>query len=122
MTDELKDTAALADDMFNDESTKPQSSWFKFEKVGDSIAGILVAEPYEKNGDYGMQTLYTLETPDGSEVIVTQKNTSNLRNIKMLRQAVVGDYIAFKYVKDVDTGKGNLAKSIDVRIRPANRA
>ena len=107
--------------LFDDESTKPQSSWFEFEKVGDSIQGKLVMEPYEKEGNFGTQTIYVIQTADGSEVNVALKNTTHRMNVQQLKKAEVGDLIAFRFDKEVDTGKGNPAKSIEVRHRPMGK-
>lgn len=106
------------DDLFQDESTKPQSSWFNFEQPGDSIQGVLVMEPYEKQGSYGTQTIYVIQKADGEEFNVALKNTTHRVNIQQLKKAVVGDIIAFRLKELVDTGKGNPAKSIEVRHRP----
>ncbi len=106
------------DDLFDDESTKPESNWFAFENVGDSIQGVLVMEPYEKEGNFGTQTIYVIQKNDGSEYNVALKNTTHRTNIQQLKKAVVGDIIAFRLKEFVDTGKGNPAKSIEVRHRP----
>lgn len=105
------------DDLFLDESTKPESAWFKFDKVGDSIQGILVQEPYVKEGDFGAQTIYVIQKADGSEFNVPLKNTTHAVQVRQLKTARVGDLIAFKLSQLVDTGKINPAKSIEVRIR-----
>lgn len=109
------------DNLFDDDSTKPESNWFKFEKVGDYIQGVLVMEPYEVQGDYGPQMIYVIQKPNGDEFNVGLKKLDakgNLRlNVKQLKSAEVGDEIAFRFEKEIDTGKGFPAKAIDVRIR-----
>lgn len=109
--------SASTDDLFTDDSTKPQSAWFNFEKVGDSIQGVLVMEPFEKEGNFGTQTIYTVQTASGEEFNVALKNTTHRMNIMQLKKAEVGDIVAFRLKELVDTGKGNPAKSIEVRIR-----
>ena len=42
-------------------------------------------------------------------------------NILQLKSAQVGDLLAFRLKDLVDTGKGNLCKSIEVRIRHMNK-
>src|SRR6186997_453760 len=113
MAEEIK----VADDLFLDDSTKPESNWFTFEKVGDAIQGVLVMEPYEVETKFGPQTVYVIQKADGKEFNVGLKNTSHKMNIQQLKSASVGDILAFKFAKEVDTGKVNPAKSIEVRIR-----
>jgi len=103
-------------DMFNDDSTKPESNWFAFEKVGDSVGGEFV-ESYEKDGKFGMQTIYVVRKADGENVNVALKNTTHKMNIQQLKSAEPGDMVAFRLKEFVDTGKVNPAKSIEVRIR-----
>lgn len=127
---DLNDTAALKeavtgvasqDDLFNDDSTKPESNWFQFSEVGDSVQGVLVMEPFETETKYGTQMVYVLQKADGTEINVGLKKLDqkgNLRrNVQQLKAAVVGDIVAFKFDKEVDTGMSSPAKSIEVRIR-----
>lgn len=111
-----KDMIATDADLFLDDTTKPESAWFKFENVGDSVQGVL-KDRFEKEGNYGMQTIYVVEKADGMEVNVALKNTTHAVQIRQLKSADLGDLVAFKFAKVVDTGKGNPAKSIEVRIR-----
>lgn len=117
MGEEVEIKVENQDDLFQDDTTKPESSWFKFDKVGDSIQGILTMEPYEKEGNFGTQTIYVIQKPDGQEFNVALKNTTHAVQVRQLKTAKVGDILAFRFAKEVDTGKGNLAKSIEVRIR-----
>lgn len=120
MTEELnKDPIA---DLFEDDSTKPESNWFEFNEVGDSIQGELVMEPYDKEGKYGMQKIYVIKrSSDGEEFNVALKHTTHKMNILQLKSAAVGDILAFRLRELVDVGKGNLAKSMEVRIRHMNK-
>lgn len=106
----------VADDLFGDDSTKPESNWFAFEKVGDTIGGTLI-ETFEKEGQFGKQTVYVVETADGKSWNVALKNTTHKVQIQQLRSADPGDKVAFRFKEEVDTGKGNKAKSIECRIR-----
>jgi hypothetical protein len=49
---------------------------------------------------------------------VALKHTTHQMQVRQLKSAVPGDVIAFRLRELVDTGKGNPAKSIEVRIRP----
>jgi len=112
-------------DIFEDDSTKPTSSWFAFDSVGDSISGVLAFEPEKKEGKFGDQMVYVLnmETSTnpaykkGDEVVVALKMTTHKAQIQQLRSADVGDSVGFRFKDLVDTGKVNPAKSIEVRIR-----
>ena len=106
----------MADDLFEDDSTKPESNWFAFEKVGDSIQGVLSMEPYENESKFGTQTIYVVQK-DGKDYNVALKNTTHKMNILQLKSAEVGDTVAFRFKEEVDTGKMNPAKSIEVRVR-----
>lgn len=106
----------MIEDLFEDDSTKPESNWFEFNEVGDSIQGILVMEAYEKEGKFGTQTIYVVQK-EGKDYNVALKNTTHKMNILQLKSAEVGDTVAFRFEEEVDTGKMNPAKSIEVRIR-----
>ncbi len=108
------------EEMFNDPNTAPDTGWFKFEKPGDAIAGPLVMEPYDQDGNFGMQKVYVINTKDG-DVNVSLKATSNKRQIRQLAGAEVGDVLAFRFADWYDSGKGNPGKSIEVRIRKMNK-
>lgn len=109
------------DGIWDDESAVPESSWFNFEKVGNSVVGELLLPPFEKEGNFGVQTIYTIRTKENKEFNVALKNTTHALNIRQLKGAEVGDIIAFRYKESVDTGKGNPAKSMEVRIRPKSK-
>jgi len=105
------------DDVWDDDSTKPQSNWFAFEKVGDNVSGIFI-EMFEKEGSFGPQHVYVLKLKNGEETNVALKDTTHKVQIGQLKRALIGDVIAFRFKELVDTGKGNKAKSIEIRIRP----
>ena len=118
-----KKTAAEVD-IFQDDSAIPTSNWFKFTAVGDYISGTFV-ESFEKKSDLGTQIVYALKVistsnPDfkeGDEVNVPLKVTTHKYNIQQLKSAEVGDVIGIKFSQELDTGKMNKAKVLDVRLR-----
>jgi hypothetical protein len=112
----------FGDDIFTDDSTLPESNWFTFKEVGDNIIGKLVMEPFDKEGNFGKQRVYVLQTKDGKEFNIGLKYGSNEMNIRQLKSAEIGDIIAIKFKGEVDTGKGNPAKSLEVRIRHIKKA
>lgn len=111
----------MSEDLFQDPTTVPQSAWFKFTNIGDSVQGTLLEPPHDKEGAFGLQRVYVVETAGGDEVMVALKHTSNKRQIQQLRKAEVGDIVGFKYTGDFDSGKGNPAKTIEVRHRAVSQ-
>jgi len=114
-------SGGATDDLFDDPSTKPESNWFQFEKVGDQIQGVLSMEPYQTDTKFGPQMVYVIQKPDGQEFNVGLKMSTHKLNIQQLKSAEVGDIVAFRFEKEVDTGKVNPAKSIAVRIRKLSK-
>ena len=101
------------EDIF-DESNVPKSNWFKFEKVGDKVAGVL-RDKYEKAGGEGFQDqiVYVLETKTGDSVSVGIKKTNDYVNLR-LTKARAGDKLGFEFEKEIPpASKGKKpAKSI----------
>lgn len=114
------DKAVVDNDLFNDDSTKPESNWFSFEKVGDTISGELI-EVYDHKGKFGDQKIYVIRKDDGDEVNVGLKVTSNKLQIQQLKRADIGDKVGIRFVALVDTGKSNPAKSLEVRVRNVSK-
>ena len=109
---------AQEDDLFKDDSTKAESSWMKWEKVGDTLQGVLVMEPYDKDGDLGKQRVYVLQKANGDEVNVGFNIEKKAFIIRQLNKARVGDIVALRYTGNVEVpGKPQPAKNIEVRIR-----
>jgi len=106
------------EDLFTDEN-KPTSNWFKFDNVGDKVAGKLVSvSEKEASGQFPAQRVYTIEQGDGLTVnvgISLKKDYVNSR----ASQARIGDILGFKFVKEIPPKtKGlNPAKSIEVYVK-----
>lgn len=106
------------DDLFAEDNI-PESNFFKFEKVGDKVGGILV-EVQDKPGKdpFPAQRVYTLKQKDGSlinvgialhkDYIIGRANTAKL-----------GDLLGFEFVKEIPpSNKGfHPAKSIEVYVK-----
>lgn len=103
-------------DLFEDDSTKPESNWFSFEKPGDTISGEFI-ESFDKESKFGSQRVYVIRTKEGEEFNVGLKSTTHKIQIQQLKRAEVGDTIGFRFKELVDIGKGNPCKSIEIRIR-----
>jgi tryptophan synthase alpha subunit len=107
------------DNVFNDESTKPQSNWFKFDKVGDKVVGV-VTDIMTKAGDNGFkdQKVFTLRQKDNEEVLVgfsvdkeyIMQRTKNVRK---------GDILGLEFTKEIEpkTKGHHPAKSIEPRVK-----
>ena len=118
-------------DIFNKEN-KPESAWFKFEKVGDRISGELV-EVLDKapSGDFVSQRVWVLKTKDGETVNVGQKRYKDEKNGNLdlsyvadaLRNAKIGDIVGFEFEKEIPaTTKGySPAKSIQPYLVPQHK-
>ncbi|MCK9369495.1 hypothetical protein M0R04_06145 [Candidatus Dojkabacteria bacterium] len=105
------------EDLFLDPSTEPKSNWFKFTTVGDQVQGILVEEPqYNIPSKFGPQNIYTFQV--GEDIVMVGLNPkTNVKAVRELKQADVGDSVAIKLTAFVDTGKLNPAKQLEVRIK-----
>lgn len=110
------------EDLFQDDSTIPESDWVKFEDIGDMVQGVLLEEPeYDKPGKFGTQNIYTLETAEGVKMVGLNPK-SHIRAVRQLKQAEIGDVVAIKYTGQYDSGKGNPGKQLEVRIKHMNAA
>lgn len=123
----------MSDQNFNEEelfsdTNIPESNWFKFEKVGDKVGGVLAENPTVKKdptGTYGDQRVFKLIQKDGSIINVGMKldksyiieRTNNVRR---------GDWVGFMFEKEVPPSKPGYrpAKSIVpfVRLTPEGDA
>ena len=97
-----------------DDFTKASSGNFvSWDVIGQAVEGVLIdtylADNYNKDGK---EMVYILRLADGSQV---QLNARNEGFARTMRQKVsIGQMVGFYYSKDVDTGKGNPAKSIEI--------
>ena len=96
-----------------DEKNVPESNWFKFDKVGAKVAGV-VEDIYDKPGkdEFPDQKVFELKTKDGSvNVGVKKDNTYLIGTTNKVRK---GDILGFEFTKEIPaTKKGyNPAKSI----------
>lgn len=116
MTDEIKGF----DDLFSEENI-PESNWYKFEKVGDKVAGVLV-EIKDKPAQavFGPQRVYTLKRADDSIINVGIPLNKDYV-IGRANSAKLGDILGFHYVKEIPSQTKGFApaKSIEVYVRHA---
>lgn len=108
---------------FSDEHV-PNSSWMKFEKIGDYIKGTLTTKPYIKNGtgEFPDQYVYQLTNVEavinGAKVSEKEMNLGVSTNKEFvwsrLNKAEIGHRIGLSYQKDIPAAKKGLraAKSL----------
>jgi co-chaperonin GroES (HSP10) len=112
-------TKEIKDDIFN-EANIPESSWFKFEKVGDRISGEVVAmsEKKSNNPTFPDQRVFEIKKNDGEIVNVGIKTTSDYLMTRT-KNVKPGDMIGFEFKKEVPPKvKGySPAKSIEVYVK-----
>lgn len=103
------------DNLFDEKNIPEGGSWFKFEKVGDKIGGVLV-DTFDKPGqdDFPDQRVYVIRTKDGDEINVGIKKESQRFVINRLKNARPGDLVGFEFEKEIPPAKKghNPAKSI----------
>lgn len=95
------------------------SNWFKFDQVGKMIKGTLVGKRFQTSSNpiYPDQWIFELKT-ENNMVVKVPIGVNRPFIIDKMKYVAEGQIVAFKYVKDVPSGKfkGKTAKSIDVRV------
>jgi len=110
--------AEKKDDLFNDENV-PESNWFKFDKVGDRVSGILVeVTDKEGKGDFPAQRVFDLKQDDGT-IIHVGISLKKDYVIGRANTAKMGDTVGFEFKKIIEPKvKGyQPAKSIEVYVK-----
>ena len=95
-----------------DEKDAVRGSWWKPVAIGDSVQGTYIGKS-EKADQYNageMQQIYELQLEDGSISYVGGKKSIDLQ----MKHITFGQIIMFKYINDMDTGKGNKFKNVQV--------
>lgn len=106
------------DDLFSEENI-PESNWFKFENVGDKVAGTLVEIKDKPAKDaFPAQRVFTLKKPDG-ELVNVGISLNKDYIIGRANSAKLGDMLGFSFVKEIPSAtKGfSPAKSIEVYVK-----
>ncbi len=103
------------DELFN-EDNKPESNWFKFEKIGDRVGGVVV-EMFDKpaKDQFPEQRCFALKQKDGSIINVGLKKTSEYL-MGRTNQVRPGDTLGVEFKAEIPSKiKGNRpAKSLEV--------
>lgn len=106
------------------EENKPDSNWFKFEKVGDKVMGFLVGVDDKEGKDpFPPQRVFTLKNKEGDFVKVGISLKKDYI-IGRANSAKMGDILGFEFVKEIPNEKKgfNPAKSIEVYVKHIERA
>jgi len=102
--------------VFNSDNI-PESNWFKFENVGDKIAGEVVGlEHKDANGQLPAQRVFTLKTANGVvNVGISMTKDYIIQRTNMVK---LGDIVGFDFKESIPAKvKGySPAKSIEVYV------
>ncbi len=112
-----KDTKATKN-LF-DEKNSVRFEYVRFENVGDTVEGTYVGKYNQVSAKYGYTSEnYVLVTPEGKKVVISGRAARKSDGVKVIfgmERIPPGAYIGFIYDRDLDTGKGNPAKIVEVR-------
>lgn len=96
------------DSIFDDNNLAQGKAWFKFEKVGDAVSGILIKKwSTEAKGDFKAQYAFSLKQDNGEVVNVgirqSDYSTPRVEGMK------IGDKAGFKFKEEVPAKKKGYA-------------
>lgn len=114
--DEVQDQNEMeVEDIFSDDNV-PASNWFKFEDVGDRIAGeLLEIQDRPAKDQFGPSRVFTLKTKDNNIWNVSIP-IAKTYVIGRAARAAVGDTLGFEFKKEVKSATKGFApaKSLEV--------
>ena len=93
-----------------------QGTFFKFEKVGDSVQGTYIGK-MPAMGKFGPQMIYSLQDKQGA-VWNVSFNTNKKMVIDRMNEIRFGQIVGFKFDETRPTDKGNDAKIIRIYADP----
>ncbi len=103
-------------DLF-DKKNIPESNWFKFSKVGDRVAGLVIdiTRKESKDATFPSQRVFTLKKKDNSLIKVGIKETSDYL-MGRTNMVQIGDTLGFEFKAEIPAKKKghHPAKSIEV--------
>lgn len=91
--------------------------WVAFPNVGDKYQGVFVGIVKNNDGYGNPQTTYLIEQPDKTVLGVGMKDAKT-RFHELMASVKVGQHVGFVYTKDLDVGKPNKAKIIEIVTDP----
>lgn len=111
------------EDLFKEENV-PESNWFKFEKVGDKVGGVLVEVQDRPAKDvFPASRVYKLKQPDDSLINVSISLNRDYV-IGRANSAKLGDILGFAFVKEIPSATKGFAaaKSLEVYVKHTESA
>ncbi len=109
----------MNDDNFFSDDNKPQSNWFKFEKIGDRVKGEVVDITMQPaKGAFPAQKVFALRQEDGSVLNVGISDNKKYL-LDRVRGAEIGDTLGFEYKDEVKSATAGFApaKSIEAYLK-----
>lgn len=106
------------DELFNEKNI-PESNWFKFEKVGDRVAGEVVGiSEKPASGDFAAQRVFQLKQKEGALLNVGIPVTKDYL-MGRTNSVKLGDILGFEFKKEIPPSKKGFApaKSIEVYVK-----
>ena len=106
------------DDIFSDENEVKANYW-KLEKVGDEVRGVLVDKRIVQNTlrtPAVRQTIYTLIQDDETPICIGGRGGQDPQVIAGLEQCKMGQYVGLKYVEEKKNSKPGLHPAKIVRV------
>lgn len=114
----MADQFEFDDSLYSDENI-PESNWFKFEKVGDKVGGVLVETKDKPAKDqFPAQRVFTLKQKDG-ELVNVGISLNKEYIVGRANAAKMGDTLGFEFKKEVASATKGFApaKSIEVYVK-----
>ncbi len=91
--------------------------WVGFNSVGDKYQGVFIGTVKGNDSFGNPQTTYLIEQPDKSVLGVGMKDTKTKFH-ELMSGVKIGQYVGFVYSKDLDCGKPNKAKIVEIVTDP----
>lgn len=92
-------------------------TWVSFKAVGDKYQGVYIGTVKNNDGYGNPQTTYLIEQPDKTVLGVGMKDSKE-RFHELMDGVKIGQYVGFVFSKEVETGKPNKAKIIEIVTSP----
>lgn len=88
-------------------------TWVSFKAIGDKYQGVYIGTVKNNDGYGNPQTTYLIEQPDKTVLGVGMKDSKE-RFHELMSGVKIGQIVGFIFSKEVETGKPNKAKIIEI--------
>jgi hypothetical protein len=108
----------MTEDLF-DKKNEVQANFWKLDKVGSKVSGVLVDKKIVKNTlrqPEVRQTIYTLIQDDGTPIFIGGRGNQDPQIIAGLEQCKLGQYVGLKYESDRAATKPGMNAAKIVRV------